>query len=573
MTMKHLLLCSISLIAGIAAALTNYPAPGAGITVIATPDGVLLSPRDFFTANNIPGSNTTAALEAAINTNAATILAVSSRVDAAEGAITATAADVLSVSSHVDNIEGSISANAATILAVSSRVDTAEGAITATAADVLSVSGRVDAAEGSIATLSNRVAVLPTPTNQIITVSGASYTITNEPASAGDILVFKPSNMTAYFTAPPDGVVFSTSTGSAYRGDWGAAVSNTLHTGPLLQGNSNAVVIGKGASVNGTKGISIGADSSCSDEGVSIGEQAYTYGPSVSLGRFASSQNYGVSIGVRSYAGWGSVVIGDQATSSWNSVVIGRSGNAGMRAVAVGDAAYAQEEGVALGHYAFAAPNSVAVGTGASNTIPNTTLINGLLRAPNGVSVEGGSVTISNGGLSVQGAPVRIAGNGATNGAVFIATNTAGDGTWAPPSYVYAAMTNNTTVPANQGDVYLTFNAVYHDLLGEFTGSSFVASRAGVYLIMFDCRFIDVGTNRSCGCYITMSPETFTKIHGADSSGNITLHNSAIVRLDAGQSVSFRVYYFGAAGTSCTLNGGTGFASTTRVQITRLLSL
>ncbi len=48
MTMKHLLLCSISLIAGAAAALTNYPAPGAGVTVIVDPvTGVILSPTNL----------------------------------------------------------------------------------------------------------------------------------------------------------------------------------------------------------------------------------------------------------------------------------------------------------------------------------------------------------------------------------------------------------------------------------------------------------------------------------------------------------------------------------------------
>jgi hypothetical protein len=95
-----------------------------------------------------------------------------------------------------------------------------------------------------------------------------------------------------------------------------------------------------------------------------------------------------VAIGKKAYGAPGGVGIGMNATSAAYSVSIGRN-------------SFADLYGVAVGNDAYAAANSVALGYGVANPYENTTMIKGALIIP---------------------------GGGPTNGAVWIATNTAGVG-------------------------------------------------------------------------------------------------------------------------------------------------
>ena len=59
----------------------------------------------------------------------------------------------------------------------------------------------LDAAGHRIDNLDLAGSGIPTPTNQVVTVDGQVFTITNAPAAAGDVLVFDPASTTAYFAA------------------------------------------------------------------------------------------------------------------------------------------------------------------------------------------------------------------------------------------------------------------------------------------------------------------------------------------------------------------------------------
>lgn len=178
----------------------------------------------------------------------------------------------------------------------------------------------------------------------------------------------------------PEGgsTVFGVTDETAYRGDWGAVISNLVIYGPLLT-NTTDVFFGRGAYA-GYGGIAIGAGATNEEGGIAIGKDSRSGLVGISIGLFAQSAELGVSIG--------------------------RFAEADMYGIAIGDNASAVED-------------AVAIGGNVKNTNANTTKILGKLIIP---------------------------GGGPTNGAVWIATNTAGMGTWKVLSKFRSYATNSYSI-------------------------------------------------------------------------------------------------------------------------------
>lgn len=172
------------------------------------------------------------------------------------------------------------------------------------------------------------------PTNQIIVVDGTAYTITNAPASAGDVLVFDPASTTAYFAAQSGG---------------GLTEAQVKNVAPLMT-NSDNIIVGKNASGN-SYGVALGSTASASSFGAAVGQGANgaTYG--VGIGANANGGTYGVSIGYLS---------------------LGASHGA-----AIGRKANGQNYSFAGGAYSSAISNSVAVGAYVTNPVTGTTRVRG----------------------------------------------------------------------------------------------------------------------------------------------------------------------------------------------------
>lgn len=96
------------------------------------------------------------------------------------------------------------------------------------------------------------------------------------------------------------------------------------------------------------------------------------------------------------------------------------------------------------------------------------------------------------------------------------------------------------------------------DNLGEFSGNTFTASKTGFYQVSFKTTFpqrtsaTDNGDGYSGGAFIDLDGVTYSTsstkvniIEATSLNGNISGFYSELVKLNAGQKVSFRTYVFG----------------------------
>jgi len=194
-------------------------------------------------------------------------------------------------------------------------------------------------------------------TNQIIVVDGTAYTITNAPASAGDVLVFDPATTTAYFSAQAGG---------------GLTLDDVKNVAPLMT-NSDNVAIGINANGN-SSGAAVGRGANADTYGSALGYDSKGYSYGAAAGRSADGSSSGSALG---YAANG-ITFG---------VAVGRNAKGRLYGVAVGYAAYAPNHAAALGYLSWATNFSVALGQGVTNTITNTTRVRGDLYLDGGTKI------------------------------------------------------------------------------------------------------------------------------------------------------------------------------------------
>ncbi len=216
----------------------------------------------------------------------------------------------------------------------------------------------LDAAGFSISNLNLADSGIPTPTNQVITIDGQVFVITNTPASAGDVLVFDPATTTACFVAQATGLT----------------ESQVRVIDPLMT-NSENVVLGAGAS-GSYKGCSMGFNANGSDGpyGQSIGQLARGGNQGVAIGGEASGYSQGVGIG--------------ESTIGYNhGTAVGQRSKGWVYGAALGCYAYAPNYAVALGTYSWSTNNAVALGSYVTNPIPSTTRVRGNLYLDGGTKI------------------------------------------------------------------------------------------------------------------------------------------------------------------------------------------
>lgn len=289
----------------------------------------------------------------------------------------------------------------------------------------------------------------------------------------------------------PEGgsTVFGVTDETAYRGDWGAVISNLVIYGPLLT-NTTDVFFGRGAYA-GYGGIAIGAGATNEEGGIAIGKDSRSGLVGISIGLFAQSAELGVSIG--------------------------RFAEADMYGIAIGDNASAVED-------------AVAIGDNVKNTNANTTKILGKLIIP---------------------------GGGPTNGAVWIATNTAGLGKWSRPVSFYASLTNaNFLITNNVLRKILwepPFGAVEYNLNASFSDSTFTAPVSGIYQFSAKMRW---GRKSGSGAYIVYLlyinggiAQRFPSDYSTAYTAGYCNFPPIVQKLNAGDTV-----YLAAIGTAATTN-------------------
>jgi len=203
-------------------------------------------------------------------------------------------------------------------------------------------------------------------------------------------------------------------------------------------------------------------------------------GDEVSVGRKAESGIYGTAVGWDADAstsgavvGWATigyesgVAIGRSANGANSGVAIGRSANGANSGVAIGRYAEGANYGVAVGYNSSAVSNSVAIGQSVTNTEPNSTKIKGSL------NMDGQAVT--------NVSALQITGTSPTNGAVWIATNTAGQGEWTVFPGIYAE--NAGTWVSGADWVNATFPTVVNQIEGTWDGTNWTPGVLGYIAI------------------------------------------------------------------------------------------
>lgn len=236
----------------------------------------------------------------------------------------------------------------------------------------------------------------------------------------------------------PDGGSFGVTDETAYRGDWGASVSGQVavlntNTAPLQSFLLVSNAVENGPILSNANGIGIGKNTTVGGaSGIAVGENAYVLGGGVSLGK--------------------------DCTSGLNAQSIGQGATGANYSVAIGALAKSEFYGVAIGKNSYAAPGAVALGYSVQNPYESTTMIQGSIIIP---------------------------GGGPTNGAVWIATNTAGMGKWGATAYFRAWITNNF-YSSNAVTTYMKWNAPIGEVLYNvgfdgFDGTNLTIKTRGLY--------------------------------------------------------------------------------------------
>jgi len=164
---------------------------------------------------------------------------------------------------------------------------------------------------------------------------------------------------------------------------------------------------------------------------------------------------------------------------------------------------------------------------------------------------------------------LQIVGGSPTNGAVWIATNTAGQGTWVAPSYVFASRTNNMVI-SNATITDITFNSEKVDLLSEFDGTTFTASMDGIYAVTGAVSWYTLVATKRYSLYIHAASNFY--YYEYMPGANMTQMHQAFseqIKLLQGQTVVIKVQQ--DTGGDENILGSAG--AHTRLQIARVVDL
>ena len=143
---------------------------------------------------------------------------------------------------------------------------------------------------------------------------------------------------------------------------------------------------------------------------------------------------------------------------------------------------------------------------------------------------------------------VAISGGSPTNGAVFVATNNAGQGTWDAPSCIYAVRTNDQVIAAST-PTDVIFNKVYDDISGEYNAATgvFTAETKGIYIISTMVTWKDTDANTVY--YVTISVSSGEspndRYHSSVANTLCPRAFSATVNIPAGTTISVELYHAG----------------------------
>jgi hypothetical protein len=157
----------------------------------------------------------------------------------------------------------------------------------------------------------------------------------------------------------------------------------------------------------------------------------------------------------------------------WNAI---SAGNGGIAIGAISESG-GTELSVAIGKGAKASNNAVAIGAYVRNDEPGSTKLSGNLNMSGAVVSNASLVQATTGTL----ANLTITGGTPTNGAVWVATNTNGQGTWSVPSAVYAQVGWGPFTVAYGGNVNVGYSNLVYNVGGAFDGTNWTPGALGWY--------------------------------------------------------------------------------------------
>ena len=201
-------------------------------------------------------------------------------------------------------------------------------------------------------------------------------------------------------------------------------------------------------------------------------------------------------------------------------------------------------------------------------SITNATNVSAYSVTMTGGNLDGGGNNLTNVG-TITTTNLQIVGGSPTNGAVWIATNTAGQGTWVAPSYVFASRTNNMVI-SNATITDITFNSEKVDLLSEFDGTTFTASMDGIYAVTGAVSWYTLVATKRYSLYIHAASNFY--YYEYMPGANMTQMHQAFseqIKLLQGQTVVIKVQQ--DTGGDENILGSAG--AHTRLQIARVVDL
>jgi len=138
-------------------------------------------------------------------------------------------------------------------------------------------------------------------------------------------------------------------------------------------------------------------------------------------------------------------------------------------------------------------------------------------------------------------------------------------------SYVVVRLTNDLSIAVTT-QTYIAFNDIIHDNLGEWSGSTFTAKNAGVYLVNLAIRWWNTESNRAFYSYILGGGFTrFLKYASNVNASQYPIFASDAIVLDAGDVIRAKVYH--NASEAKIILGGNGEQLVTWMSIVKILDL
>lgn len=254
------------------------------------------------------------------------------------------------------------------------------------------------------------------------------------------------------------------------------AATNNLQLELNSLTNTSSIVIGANAVVGVTEGVAIGGAANGSVAGATVGYAANgaTYG--ASLGSYADGATYGAVLGAYANGASYGAALGAYADGATYGAALGYNSHGASNSVAIGNNATGQLYGVGIGYNASSMNGGVAIGSNVVNTEANSTKLYGTL------NMAGSPITNASG--------LQIVGSSPLTGAVWIATDSSGQGKWSSNCAfsVYLSATWNFTNGVDRGPIY--FDSENYDYGNNFNTSTytFTAPVNGIYA--FNFRFL-----------------------------------------------------------------------------------